>query len=122
MLVLMEHANTPIATPEQRQALRRNQQQRLRDQAEALLRAVEVLEPPTTYKEAEQAAKTLLVVGKVLDAVNTETRDDLPTKPAWVTTADPIAEQAALTTWQAVLNHSLETLAIARRTAREGAP
>ncbi|HTM80596.1 hypothetical protein [Asticcacaulis sp.] len=118
----MEHANTPIATPEQRQALRRNQQQRLRDQAEALLRAVEVLEPPTTYKEAEQAAKTLLVVGKVLDAVNTETRDDLPTKPAWVTTADPIAEQAALTTWQAVLNHSLETLAIARRTAREGAP
>ena len=87
-----------------------------------LLRAVEALAPPATYKEAEQAAKTLLVVGKVLDAVNTETRDDLPTKPAWVITAEPAAEQAALTTWQAVLNHSLETLAIARRTAREGAP
>ena len=96
MLVVMETHTTPIATPEQRQALRRNQQQRLRDQAEALLRAVEALEPPQTYAEAERAAKTLLAVGKVLDAVNTETRDDLPTKPAWVTTADPVVEQAAL--------------------------
>ena len=122
MLVLMETHTTPIATPEQRQALRRNQQQRLRDQAEALLRAVEALEPPQTYAEAERAAKTLLAVGKVLDTVNTETRDDLPTKPAWVTTADPVAEQAALTTWQAVLDHSLETLAEARRMNREGAP
>jgi len=119
MLVSMEQTNTPIATPEQRQALRRNQQQRLRDQAEALLRAVEALEPPATYKEAEQAAKTLLAVGKVLDAVNTETRDDLPTKPAWVITAEPAAEQAALTSWQAVLNHSLDTLAAARRMNRE---
>ena len=122
MLVLMEHTNTPIATPEQRQALRRNQQQRLRDQAEALLRAVEALEPPQTYAEAERAAKTLLAVGKVLDAVNVETRDDLPTKPAWVTTAEPAVEQAALTTWQAVLDHSLETLAEARRMNRESTP
>jgi len=30
MLVAMEQTHTPIATPEQRQALRRNQQQRLR--------------------------------------------------------------------------------------------
>lgn len=119
MLVPMKQINTPIATPEQRQALRRNQQQRLRDQAEALLRAVEALEPPVTYKEAEQAARTLLAVGKVLDAVNTETRDDLPTKPVWVTTAEPAAGQAALTSWQAVLNHSLETLAAARRMNRE---
>ena len=77
---------------------------------------------PDTYAEAERAAKTLLAVGKVLDAVNTETRDDLPTKPARVTTADPAVEQAALTTWQAVLNHSLETLAEARRMNREAAP
>ena len=118
----MEQTNTVIATPEHRQALRRNQQQRLRDQAEALLRAVEALEPPKTYAEAERAAKTLLAVGKVLDAVNVETRDDLPTKPAWVTTAEPVVEQAALTTWQAVLNHSLETLAEARRMNREAAP
>ena len=55
------------------------------------MRAVEALEPPATYKEAEQAAKTLLAVGKVLDAVSTETRDDLPTKPAWVITAEPAA-------------------------------
>ncbi len=115
----MEQTNTPIATPEQRQALRRNQQQRLRDQAEALLRAVEALEPPVTYKEAEQSAKTLLAVGKVLDAVNTETRDDLPTKPAWVITAEPAVEQAALNSWQAVLTHSLDTLASARRMRRD---
>lgn len=119
MLVPMEQTNTPIATPEQRQALRRNQQQRLRDQAEALLRAVEALEPPVTYKEAEQSAKTLLAVGKVLDAVNTETRDDLPTKPAWVITAEPAVEQAALNSWQAVLTHSLDTLASARRMRRD---
>ena len=86
------------------------------------MRAVEALEPPQTYAEAERAAKTLLAVGKVLDAVNVETRDDLTTKPAWVTTADPAAEQAALTTWQAVLDHSLETLAEARRMNREAAP
>jgi len=118
----MEQTNTLIATPEQRQALRRNQQQRLRDQAEALLRAVEALEPPATYKEAEQAAKTLLAVGKVLDAVNTETRDDEPTKPAWVKTAEPAAEREALTSWQVVLDHSLETLAVARRMNRDAAP
>jgi hypothetical protein len=91
----------------------------MRDQAEALLRAVEALEPPTTYEEAEQAAKTLLVVGKVLDAVHTETRDDQPTKAVWVTMPEPEAEMAALTSWQAVLGRSLETLAAARRLARE---
>jgi hypothetical protein len=108
----MEHTNTPIATAAQRQALRRNQQQRMCDQAEAL-------EPPTTYKEAEQAAKTLLVVGKVLDAVHTETHDDEPTNAVWVTMPKPEAEMAALTSWQAVLGRSLETLATARRMARE---
>lgn len=119
MLVPMEQTSTPIATPEQRQALRRNQQQRLRDQAEALLRAVEALEPPATYKEAEQAAKTLLAVGKVLDAVNVETRDDLPTKPAWVATAEPAAERENLNSWTAVLDTSLGLLAEARRLRRE---
>ena len=118
----METHTTPIATPEQRQALRRNQQQRLRDQAEALLRAVEALEPPQTYADTMRAAKTLLAVGKVPDAVNVETHDDQPTKPVWVTTADPVAEQAALNTWQAVLDHSLETLAEARQMNREAAP
>jgi len=46
----------------------------------------------------------------------------MPTKPACVTTAEPEAEQAALTTWQAVLDRSLETLAIARSMHREAAP
>jgi len=115
----MEHANTPIATPAQRQALRRDQQQRLRNQAEALLRAVEALEPPATYKEAEQAAKTLLAMGKVLDAINRETRDDLPTRSAERQAPDPQVEAIALTSWKAVLDQSLDILAESRRLRRE---
>jgi len=48
-----------------------------------------------------------------------ETRDDQPTKAVWVTMPEPEAEMAALTSWQAVLGRSLETLAAARRLARE---
>ena len=51
----------------------------------------------------------------MLDAVNNETRDDEPTKPAWVKKAEPAAEHEALTTWKAVLDQSLETLAATRR-------
>ncbi len=107
--------HTPIATPEQRQALRRNQQQRLRDQAEALLRAVEALEPPKTYVEAERAAKTLLAVGKVLDAVNATQPDDERIPPASMRAPDPKAEREALDSWKAVLDHSLDMLAQVRQ-------
>jgi hypothetical protein len=125
MLVGMEQTHqaslAPIATPEQRQALRRNQLQRLRDQAEALLRAVEDLDPPKTHKEAEQAAKTLLAVGKVLDAVyDTGSDDDVRYMPACKVPPDPVMEREALTSWKAIVDASLETLAAARTLRREG--
>ncbi|HVU83451.1 MAG TPA: hypothetical protein VHC50_01330 [Puia sp.] len=118
----MENAHhAPIATPEQRQALRRNQLQRLRDQAEALLRAVEDLDPPKTHKEAEQVAKTLLAVGKVLDAVHDIRSDDVRYMPACNVPPDPVMEREALTSWKAIVDASLEVLAQARALKREGA-
>ncbi|HVZ30612.1 MAG TPA: hypothetical protein VG839_09480, partial [Asticcacaulis sp.] len=98
--------HTPIATPEQRLALRRNQQQRLRDQAEALLRAVEDLDPPKTHKDAEQAAKTLLAVDKLLDAVNAIKADDERIPPASVRPLAPEVEHRALDSWKAILDAS----------------
>jgi hypothetical protein len=121
MLVGMENAHTPIATPEQRQALRRNQLQRLRDLAEQLLRAVEALDPPETHKDAEQAAKTLLAVGKVLDAVYAHNSDDVRYMPAGNVPPDPLLERQALTSWKAIVDASLEVMAQARALKREGA-
>ncbi len=122
MLVGMENAqHTPIATPEQRRALRRDQLQRLRNLAEDLLRAVEDLDPPQTHKDAEQAAKTLLAVGRVLDAVYVINSDDVRYMPAGNVTPDPVLERQDLTNWKAILDASLETLAQARALKREAA-
>jgi hypothetical protein len=120
MLIGMEQTHTPIATPEQRQALRRNQMQRLRDLAEQLLRAVEDLDPPKTHKDAEQAARTLLAVGKVLDAVYAHNSDDVRYMPAGNVPPEPRAEREALNSWKAIIDASLEALAAARALKREG--
>jgi hypothetical protein len=121
MLVGMEQTHTPIATPEQRRALRRDQLQRLRNLAEQLLRAVEDLDPPETHKDAEQAAKTLLAVGKVLDAVYAHNSDDVRYMPAGNVPPDPVLEREDLTSWKAIVDASIEALAMARALKREGA-
>ncbi|MGZ3304455.1 MAG: hypothetical protein ACXU8U_01235 [Asticcacaulis sp.] len=112
---------TSIATAAQRQALRRNQQQRLRDQAEALLRAYEALEPPKTHAEAERAGKALLIVQKVVEAVNVETRDDEPTRAFVNAPADSSAEAEALDGWTLILDESLGLLEQARQMRRDAA-
>ena len=121
MLGVMQTHHTPIATPQQRLALRRNQTQRLRDQAEALLRAVEDLEPPKTYKDAEIAGKTLLVLDRVLDAVNRIKSDDERIPSHSVQPLAPEVEFEALTSWQAVMDASLQTLSEARAARRNAA-
>jgi hypothetical protein len=121
MLTGMEQTHTPIASPEQRRALRRNQMQRLRNLAEDLLRAVEDLDPPKTHKDAEQAAKTLLAVGKVLDAVYAHNSDDVRYMPGGNVTPDPALERQDLDSWKKVLDVSLATLAAARALKREEA-
>ncbi|MEI9904305.1 MAG: hypothetical protein WDN06_10235 [Asticcacaulis sp.] len=104
----------PIATAEQRQALRRNQTQRLRNLGEQLLRAVEDLDPPKTHKDAETAGKTLLVLDRVLDAIYDIKPDDDRTVPYSRQPAEPETEYHNLTTWQSILDASLDALAQAR--------
>jgi hypothetical protein len=50
--------------------LRGRQKQRLKDQAEALLKAFEAIEAPQTFAEADRAAKALLNINKVLEQVH----------------------------------------------------
>ena len=113
-----DRAHTPIATPQQRQAIRRNQTQRLRNLAEQLLRAAEDLDPPKTQKELELAGKTLLVLDHLLDTVYKNKSEDERIAPACNIPVDPEAERLALTTWQAVLDTSLDALAEARAANR----
>lgn len=117
----MTQPNTPIATAEQRQALRRNQLQRLRNLGEQLLRAVEDLDPPKTHKDAETAGKTLLVLDRVLDAIYVVRSDDDRSVPVSVRPLDPDTELRNLTTWQAALDASLDALEKARALNRETA-
>ena len=120
MLVRMTNDRTPpIATPQQRQAIRRNQTQRLRDLSEQLLRAVEDLDPPKSQKDAEQAGKTLLVLDRLFDAVYTIKPDDERIHAASVRAPEPEVEHQALTSWQAVLDASLAALEQARTANRD---
>lgn len=57
-------------TPDELAALRRHQKQRLKDQAEALLKAYEALEPPQTHAEVDRAAKALMSIDKALDQIH----------------------------------------------------
>lgn len=95
----------PIATTEQRWAMRRQQGQRLRDQAERLLRAFETLPDPKTVVEAERMAKAL----KVIEAVVTQTCGREMRAPE--TEAEWAAQQTALNTWLPILDKRLEVLA-----------
>ena len=120
MLVRMTTERTvAIATPQQRQAIRRNQTQRLRDLGEQLLRAVEDLDLPKTQKDAEQAGKTLLVLDNLFDALYKTRPDDERIAPASISPPGPEVELEALTSWQAVLDASLAALAQARAARRE---
>lgn len=124
MMIAMETTRTTdIATPAQRFALRRNQQQRLRDQAEALLRAYESLEPPTTASEVQQAGKALLIVGKVLDHVDRlrETDDNLHYGHRKMIQSKPQNKLAELNSWVNILNAGMKELAAARALMREAA-
>ena len=74
------------------------------------------------YKAARQAlgaARTLLAVGKVLDAVYDSNSDDVRYMPACNVPPDPRAEREALNSWKAIIDASLETLAAARALKRE---
>jgi hypothetical protein len=95
----------PLATPEQRRALRRQQGQRLRDQAERLLRAFEALPDPKTVAEAERMAKAL----KAIEVVVTQTSG--PEMRAPETHEEWVAEQIALETWLPTLDQRLAALA-----------
>jgi hypothetical protein len=95
----------PLATDEQRRALRRQQGQRLRDQAERLLRAFEVLPDPKTVAEAERMAKAL----KAIEVVVTQTCGREMRGPE--THEEWVAEQIALETWLPTLDQRLAALA-----------
>lgn len=95
----------PLATDEQRRALRRQQGQRLRDQAERLLRAFEALPDPKTVAEAERMARAL----KAIDAVVTQTCGREMRAPE--THEEWVAEQMALDTWLPILDQRLQALA-----------
>ncbi len=102
-----------IATPEQRRALRRNLQQRLRDQAEFLVRAVEELEPPKTHFEAEKAAKSLQAVMNVVDKVFARISEDDALDCRYQPT--PEEEREHLASWQGVLDERYARFAATRR-------
>jgi hypothetical protein len=93
-----------LATPEQRRALRRQQGQRLRDQAERILRAFEALPDPKTVAEAERMAKAL----KAIEVVVTQTSGPEMRGPE--THEEWVAEQMALDTWLPVLDQRLAAL------------
>jgi hypothetical protein len=95
----------PIATDEQRRALRRQQGQRLRDQAERLLRAFEALPDPKTVAEAERMAKALKAIETVVTQTCGREMRGPETQEEWV------AEQMALDTWLPILDQRLEALA-----------
>jgi hypothetical protein len=67
---MLKGMETEPLTPDETAALRRNQKQRLKDQAEALLKAYEALESPQTYAEADRAAKALMSINKALDQMH----------------------------------------------------
>jgi len=101
----MSHTEAfPIATSEQRRALRRYQGQRLHDQAERILRAFEALPDPTTIAEAERMAKAL----KVIDAVVTQICG--PEMRAPETHEEWAAEEIALAQWLPILDRRLAVL------------
>ncbi len=111
--------DTAIATPEQRRALRRNLQQRLRDQAEFLVRAIEELEPPATHAEAEKAAKSIQAAMAVVDKLFTAMDDDETLDYRHLPTAEE--EREHLATWQAVLDRRFAYFAAVRQARLDAA-
>jgi hypothetical protein len=65
-----------IATPEQRRLHRAEQKQRLRDQVEVLLRALEAIEPPKDFAGVERMAKAAVAVNKALDTICAEDKSE----------------------------------------------
>lgn len=111
MLMSMEN---DIATSEQSGAPRHNQKQRLKDQAEALLRAFEALGPPQTYAEADRAAKALISINKALDQIHGPEPE--PLEPPYVAPVQDYSnEPEALQSSKRILDRKLERLENIRR-------
>ncbi|MGZ3297498.1 MAG: hypothetical protein ACXU8O_00670 [Asticcacaulis sp.] len=119
------HPDTEIATPAQDAALRITQRQRLKDQAEFLLRAYEALEPPTDYAGIEKAAKALMAVDKAMTQICTaddHEEDEMPEDGYTQTGAEnrdpdrPANDDLAA--WRDALERKILRFADARRRAR----
>lgn len=75
-------------TPEQTAVLRRSQKQRLKDQAEALLKAYEGLDAPQTFAEVDRAAKALMSINKAIDQIHGPEPETSPEEAAVLPTSD----------------------------------
>lgn len=114
----METTHRDIATPAQTDALRRDQGQRLRNMAEAMLQALEAIDMPKDHAGIDRMGKALITVNRVMKTIYEP--DTTMEKPVpmirdenreWVPEPfDAVAHAQALGSWLPVVNAGLKEI------------
>jgi hypothetical protein len=108
-----------IATPKQRRLHRAEQKQRLRDQVERMLRALEAVPDPKDFAGVERMAKAAVAVNKALDDICPEAQpNEAPQEEDEMNEEfGPDGERRpprdALDAWYTILERKLDRLAAA---------